>query len=173
MKQLTFEEMRKDRKKVLESIKTKRHSISILLDGITDPRNIGGLFRLGDAALVDCIYVYNNTDFSVTSKVKRISRSTTDLVPFKVLRNIEEIQDLKKESSLIALEYTDKSSSYSKYEPNKHTILVLGNEKRGVSEELLALCEHSIHLPMYGLNTSMNVLCAASIAVYNLLEKTT
>ena len=48
---------------------------------------------------------------------------------------------------------------------------MIGNEQRGVSEELLALTTQSIHLPMLGMNTSMNVTCAAGIAVYGLLMK--
>ena len=51
------------------------------------------------------------------------------------------------------------------------SVMVIGNEKDGVSEELLALCQTSIHIPMYGVNTSMNVAMATAIAVYGLLAR--
>lgn len=170
-KQLNFRDLRPDSKATAESIKTNRNPISLLLDGMTDPRNIGGIFRLADAALVEHIYLYRCADFEISAKVKRISRSTTEVVPFSHLSDLTAVAKLKKTGKLIALEYTNQSILYTDFEVEGRTILVIGNEQRGVSEELLALTEQSIHLPMLGMNTSMNVMTATGIAVYGLLIK--
>ena len=170
-KQLSFQDMRPDSKATSENIKTNRNPISLLLDRMTDPRNIGGIFRLADAARIKHIYFYKCEDLEITSKIKRISRSTTQVVPYSHLDSLEAVEALKSTQDLIALEYTSQSIPYTDFTPQERTILVIGNEQRGVSEELLELTGQSIHLPMLGMNTSMNVMCATGIAVYGLLMK--
>lgn len=170
-KQLTFQEMRPDVEQRRTHIKENRHLLSLVLDGVTDPRNLGGIFRLADAALIERIYLFRCPEFKITPKIKRISRSATETVPFTIVKNIAEIEALQKERTLIALEYTDRSVSYTQIKFEKNPVLVIGNEQTGVSQELLDLCAQSMHIPMHGFNTSMNVMCATAVGVYGLLEK--
>lgn len=170
-KQLTFQDMRPDSKAAATRIKTNRKPIILLLDRMTDPRNVGGIFRLADAALIEHIYFYKCEGMEITAKIKKISRSTTQVVPFSHLSSLDTVKTLKETHNLIALEYTNQSIPYTDFIPVGKTILVIGNEQRGVSEELLGEIEQSIHLPMLGMNTSMNVMCATGIAVYGLLMK--
>ena len=170
-KQLSFSEMRPDVERHRAFIKDNRNPVSLVLDGVTDPRNLGGIFRLADAALLQHIYIFRCTDFTVTSKIKRVSRSATDTVPFTVIKDIQELRKLKKEHDLIALEYTDRSVPYTEILCKKNPVLIIGNEQTGVSQELLDLCDGSMHIPMHGLNTSMNVMCATAVGVYGLLNK--
>jgi tRNA G18 (ribose-2'-O)-methylase SpoU len=170
-KQLNFQDMRPDSKATAKKIKTNRKPISLLLDRMTDPRNVGGIFRLADAALIEHIYLYKCEGLEITAKIKRISRSTTQVVPYSHLDHLEAVETLKETHKLIALEYTTQSIPYTDFKPLDKTLIVIGNEQRGVSEELLKLTEQSIHLPMLGMNTSMNVMCATGIAVYGLLMK--
>lgn len=170
-KQLSFRDLRPNSKATAQRIKTNRTPISLLLDGITDPRNIGGIFRLADAALIEHIYFYQNAEVEISSKIKRISRSTTEVVPYSHLKNLTQVQRLKETGALVALEYTNQSILYTDFKLPQKTVLIIGNEQRGVSKELLALADQSIHLPMLGMNTSMNVMTATGIAVYGLLTK--
>lgn len=77
---------------------------------------------------------------------------------------------------VLALEITDQSSSLLDYQLPAEVIngqralcLVPGAEAQGVPQELLDLCDASVHLPMYGQNSSMNVSVALGAAVYLLL----
>ncbi|MFT7121638.1 MAG: tRNA G18 (ribose-2'-O)-methylase SpoU [Neolewinella sp.] len=77
---------------------------------------------------------------------------------------------------LLALELTDESVSLLDYRFPKEVItgqqeviLIPGAETDGVPSEILGLCHGSVHLPMYGNNTSMNVAVAVGAAVYLLL----
>lgn len=170
-KQLSFKDMRPDSKARADIIKTNRKPISLLLDRMTDPRNVGGIFRLADAALIEHIYFYKCDNLEITAKIKRISRSTTQVVPYSYLKSLGAVETLKDTHNPIALEYTNQSIPYTDFMPLGKTLLIIGNEQRGVSEELLKITEQSIHLPMLGMNTSMNVMCATGIAVYGLLMK--
>lgn len=168
-KQLTFRDLRPDAAAAQEALQYNRHPLSLLIDGATDPRNLGGIFRLADAALVGHIYFYRSSVPEISPKVKRISRHTTDLTPYSFLTDLSQVKDLQTSHKLLALEYTDRSIPYTDFQLREQVLLIIGNEQKGVSQELLDLAEQSIHLPMYGLKTSMNVMCAAAVAVYGLL----
>ena len=170
-RQLNFNDEREDIKKYLESINQQRHPISLLLDGLDDMRNVGAIFRLADAALVEKIYLYNCAFDLNQKKLIRTSRSTIQYVPFQILNTFEEIEQLKNTAQLVSLEITNNSISYTEFQPSESVILIIGNEKKGVSKELLSVSDCSIHLPMYGVKTSMNVMCATGIAIYSILEK--
>lgn len=74
----------------------------------------------------------------------------------------------------MALEITTESSSLFTYAPPtdvREIVLIAGSESTGVPKALLTLCDASVHLPMYGQNSSMNVSVALGAAVYLLLMK--
>jgi tRNA G18 (ribose-2'-O)-methylase SpoU len=50
-------------------------------------------------------------------------------------------------------------------------VLVIGHEAHGIPKPILDMCQEAMHLPMYGVNTSMNVAMAAGIAVYDQIRK--
>ncbi len=170
-RQLHFREERPNWKARLKKIEQQRHSISLLLDGVGDVRNIGMLFRLADAAWLKKIYTFGSKPDLNPKKLKRIARSTNRFIPHEHLSEVEAVKALKEGADLIGLEITTASIPYRGLEVNRPIVLVIGSEQRGISEELLALTDQCIHLPMYGINTSMNVAMATSIAVYELVEK--
>lgn len=79
---------------------------------------------------------------------------------------------------ILSLEITSESTSLLAYHPpanvlagQQEIILIAGAEDQGVAAELLAYSHHSVHLPMHGQNTSMNVSVAVGAAIYLLLAK--
>ncbi|WP_436515691.1 hypothetical protein [Ekhidna sp. To15] len=73
-----------------------------------------------------------------------------DHITHKGLRSIGEVIEFTKEFTPIALEYTDKSTSFNEYLQNVLCMLVIGNERRDVSSELLEICEKRPHIPYVG-----------------------
>jgi len=170
-RQLDFEDEREDIAKRLATIHEQRHPVALLLDRIQDPKNIGSIFRLAEAARVEKIYLYH-CDFDKKNKnLVRASRSATKYVPFSQLTDLQEVKNLKETFEIVSLEITAQSIPYPNFQPQKKTLLIIGSENHGVSEELLQLSTTTIHIPMYGINTSMNVACATGIALYDLLGK--
>lgn len=81
---------------------------------------------------------------------------------------------------LLALELTSGSTSLLDYRlppavtsGEREVILIPGGESSGLPEDLLGLCHGSVHLPMHGQNTSMNVAVATGAAVYLLMGQWT
>lgn len=170
-KQIHFHDKRPDFAAHLQQVNNSRHPISLLLDGLTLPVNIGAAFRLADAANLQHIYLYRCGKFEHSKKWKRTARSTHQYVPYTFLDSLADVEALQIEHQLITLEWTNDSISFRQFQPVQPVILVLGSEQRGVSDEVLQLAQRSVHIPMYGVKTSMNVTMAAGIAVYDLVEK--
>jgi tRNA G18 (ribose-2'-O)-methylase SpoU len=85
--------------------------------------------------------------------------------------DLESAQALAKDHVFWGLEITDQSLPYTQVEAQAETVLVVGQEAHGIPPEILELCRQTMHLPMYGVNTSMNVAMAAGIAVYDQIRQ--
>ncbi|MFA0811824.1 TrmH family RNA methyltransferase [Microbulbifer epialgicus] len=148
-----------------------------LATDIRTPSNVGGLFRIADALGVERIYLAGESLVPPNSKIRKVSRSTEQLIPYQYECDALKIaQRLKAEGyRIICLEITSSSVELSQtpVEEGDKVCLVLGSEKAGVTEELLEIADATVHIPMQGVNSSMNVTSACAIASYELLRKIT
>ena len=170
-RQLHFREERENLETHLAFIKENPHPISILMDGLTNQRNMASIFRIAEAGRLKAVYGYRIPDLNDNIKFRRISRNTLNAIPFHLLADLDAVRQIANNKELIAVEITTSSIPYTEYRPQKECILIVGSEKQGISKELLQLADQSIHIPMYGLNTSMNVAVAAGIAVFETIRK--
>lgn len=155
-----------------DEITSSKHSFSIvvLCDSITLPANIGAVLRLADAFGVEEV-IFGGEEVDVLSrKVKQVSRSTHQWIKYSHTPNLKsEINNLKLQAyQIIAMEITDQSQSIHemRISPDQKIAIVIGSEATGVSQNVLALCSQSVHIPIYGRNTSMNVSNALAVMLY-------
>jgi len=150
--------------------------LSIIANDISSPLNVGSLFRLCDALGIEKLYLCGDTPAPPNSKINKTSRSTEKYVNYEVHANAESlVKKLKTAGSyVVSLEITSSSSaiSSSKFtkvlKMNKPLCLILGAENSGISDSLLSLSDLTVHIPMHGYNSSMNVISAASIACFEI-----
>ncbi len=153
--------------------------LCIIANDLSDPLNVGSLFRTCDALGVEKLYLCGETPEPPNTKIKKTSRSAERYVDYEYQTNAEIlVSELKNTGSLIvSLEITTSSVSINSSEfeaaiKNKYPVcLILGSENTGVSQALLSLSEITVHIPMYGNNSSMNVISAASIACFEIIRK--
>jgi tRNA G18 (ribose-2'-O)-methylase SpoU len=81
------------------------------------------------------------------------------------------VRALSHEQPFLGLEITDQSTPYTEVAAREGNVLVIGHEAHGIPKPILDMCQEAMHLPMYGVNTSMNVAMAAGIAVYDQIRK--
>jgi tRNA G18 (ribose-2'-O)-methylase SpoU len=146
----------------------------VLCDGLNSPANIGGLFRVCEAFGVAQILFFNGSIDISSSRLKRTARETHKSVDYAICDDINTTVKafIKKGYEIIALEISDISIPSESITLDKNAIvLVIGNERLGVSEEILALTSKHMHIEMYGKNSSMNVVQATGIALYTLINK--
>lgn len=148
--------------------------ITLVCDGITNSLNIGGIFRLADAFGIEKVILCGE-QISIDNKVKRTSRSTEKVVSHIISDNIIDVlKDLKKSShQLVALEITHESKPVFQHDFDLNTpiVLVVGAENFGISETALDLISVKLHIEMFGQNSSMNVVNATGIALYEITKQ--
>ena len=141
---------------------------------MTNAPNIGSLFRISDALGVEEL-IFCGENLQLGKRMKKTSRSTEKYVSYKEESDIlQVVTSLKaKRYFIIALEITDSSISLDDFilNTNQPIALIIGNENVGVSEDILKLADEIVHIKMFGENTSMNVVQATSIILYELTKQ--
>ena len=135
----------------------------------TDPRNVGSVFRLADAVGATGLVLGGQTPLPPHPKIARTARATVRTVSWTHVPDCLEWLDDRRDLYVIGLEPTDRSQSLFTFPlpPRpRPLLLVAGNESAGLSPTLLSRCHATVHLPMYGQNSSMNVTTALAAAAY-------
>ena len=151
--------------------------ICFLAHDIDVPMNTGSFFRIADALGVEKIFLTGNSIIPPNSKIKKTSRSTEKYVLYEYEKNpVTIINKLKNLGyTIVSLEITSASIDIADLRLNKNEkiCLILGSENSGICQELLDICDTTIHIPMLGKNSSMNVATACSIATYEIIRRLT
>ena len=156
----------------------EKFPLSLIANDISSPLNVGSLFRLSDALGISKLYLCGQSAVPPNLKINKTSRSTEKYVPYEYHEDANIlVASLKSANTLIvSLEITSASLTLDSSElltalgTRKKVGLILGAENTGVNESLLALSELTVHIPMHGANSSMNVVSAASIACYEITK---
>jgi tRNA G18 (ribose-2'-O)-methylase SpoU len=132
--------------------------------------NIGSLFRLADAFNIEKI-IFSGTPINLKSnRLRRTARGTFANVNYDYTENIfEAIESYRSKGyEPIALEITSDSEPLGSLilKTDSKILLIVGNERHGVSQQILDTVLRKVHIPMFGNNSSMNVSQATGIALY-------
>lgn len=152
----------------------KRRPIYFIVENVYDTYNVGGLFRLADALNIDKIYLCGETEIPPNHKIVKASIGTYKIVPWEYKSSaqeaITELRNLKIDSqppiTVMAIEQVKGSIDYREAKYDLPLALIVGNETSGVTEETLNLCDQVVEIPMWGVNTSLNVIVSAAIVGY-------
>lgn len=150
----------------------KTFPITLVCDHIYFQQNIGSLFRISEAFGVEKI-IFLGKDIPLTPrKINKTSRSTHLHVAHEIIEETTVLTEYLTASNfeIIALEITSNSIPLKEVTipENKKIALLIGSEIDGISEELLKISNQVVHINMFGNNSSMNVVQAASIALYEI-----
>lgn len=161
--QLTHEENQFER---------KTFPITLVCDHIYFQQNIGSLFRISEAFGVENIIFFGKDIPLTPRKINKTSRSTHLHVAHSVIEDHNELHSYLTTNNfeIIALEIASNSKPLKEVvvPENKKIALLIGSEINGVSNELLEISDQIVHITMFGKNSSMNVVQAASIALYEI-----
>ncbi|NQY28943.1 MAG: TrmH family RNA methyltransferase [Flavobacteriaceae bacterium] len=148
--------------------------ITVLCENVSNAPNIGSLFRICDAFGVEKI-VFSGEALPIPSrKMQKTSRATEKYVPFELINDINQyIENIKETHYLIAIEITEKSTPLhqQQFRTHKPIVLIIGDENFGVSETVLNQTDKIVHINMFGENSSMNVVQATNIALYEITKQ--
>ncbi|WP_179320071.1 TrmH family RNA methyltransferase [Winogradskyella helgolandensis] len=156
------------------NFKKQKHPITVLCDNVTNAPNIGSLFRIADAFGIEKL-IFCGSDISLGKRMTKTSRSTEKYVNHRVENDIETQINILKANNyyLLALEISENSQALTafKLQTKQPIALILGDENFGVSETILKQVDAAVHINMFGNNSSMNVVQATSIALYEITKQ--
>ncbi len=145
-----------------------------MCDHVTNAPNIGSLFRMADAFGVEKLILCGE-NIQLGRKMAKTSRATEKVVNYEIAEIASTVVErLKNENhQIISLEITSSSKPIHtfKFSKEKPIALIIGDENFGVSEAILNMSDAIIHIDMFGRNSSMNVVQATNIALYEITKQ--
>jgi RNA methyltransferase, TrmH family len=139
----------------------------LALDRVQDPGNMGTLLRTAEAAGADGVLALGGSADVFSPKVLRSSMGSAFRLP--VLQNVtpEALMALKTQHQLTLVAAAGEAdTSYTHYDWQQPTLLLLGNEGRGVSPDLLQHCDTRLRIPMANGVESLNVATAGAVMLF-------
>lgn len=148
-------------------------TVAILLQSVEYPANVGSIFRLADGAGVSELLLTGVTPIPPHPTIDKIGRYKSNKVAWRYIESPQEAITYIKDQGyqVIALELTNSSQLYSRYEYSRKVCFVAGHEDHGITRSTLALCDDAVFIPMYGSGRSHNVHTALAIVVYDYLHR--
>lgn len=161
MKQLNHYETKNNKRKF---------PITIVCDAIRTPENIGMCFRVSESFGVQKIYLHKSSPLLKNRTVIKTARNTINYIKSERYDDfLKLIKKLKQEeNTIIGIEITKTSINIKDFDfsSEKKITLLLGSERNGI--ENLSLLDATVSIPMYGRNSSINVVNSLAIALYEI-----
>lgn len=144
----------------------------LLLDKVTDVRNFGAIARTAECAGVDAIVVPKRESAQINGDAIKTSAGALNRIAVCKVNNLTDTVMFLQASGISVVACTEKSDS-TIYEADYTvpTAIVMGNEERGVSNQILKIADAKGKIPMLGEISSLNVSVAAGIIIYEAVKQ--
>ena len=144
-----------------------RDALLLLLDGVTDPHNLGACLRVADAMGVDAVVAPKDRSVGITPTVAKVASGAAETVPYITITNLARTIGELQEAGLQVLG-ADEAGTVALPEADLSRPLawVLGAEGEGLRRLTRERCDRLIRIPMLGAVESLNVSVAAALCLY-------
>ena len=160
MQRLTVEQFR-------EAGKTP---LVVVLDDVRSMYNVGSVFRTGDAFRIESLYLCGISATPPATEIHKTALGAEDSVQWRHYDSaLEAVAELKESGyEVFAVEQCENSTKLNAFFPErgKKYAVVLGNEVKGVHQEVIDACDGCLEIPQFGTKHSMNVSVTAGIIMY-------
>ena len=157
-----------DEHDLIESLsQTAGDPLLLILDGVTDPHNLGACLRTADAAGAHAVLIPKDRAAAVDGVVRKVAAGAAEFVPVASVTNLARAIDLLKERGIWVVG-TDGEAPQSLYQADlkRPLALVLGAEGAGMRRLTRERCDFLVRIPMAGQVESLNVSVAAGVALF-------
>ena len=158
--------------KINSVIRSRQHSLTVVMENIHDPHNVSAIFRTCDAAGIPKVnLIYNYESFPRIGK--KSSASAYKWVDKEKYKSVDECySELRKNGfKIFASSLTEESKNLYDLDLTQKAAIVIGNEHRGVSDTAVNLADEVFLIPQFGMVQSLNVSVATAIIVYEALRQ--
>lgn len=145
------------------SLLTRPREIIVACAAMRSNVNVSSIARTASACAIERLILTGNVN--LISKIARDGESELDISTHRTLPPV--LKRLKKDGyRLVGLEQTTNSENIHHYRFSRRTALVIGNERTGLTSDILDVLDDAVEIPVYGLPHSFNAAIAASMALY-------
>lgn len=144
----------------------------VALDNIRSAFNVGSVIRVADAVGFESVLLSAKTPGKENGQVVKTSMGCAGWIPQrKYVRLQTALKRIKREGyPVIGIETIPASSVYSEFAWPEKGVVVLGNEEYGISEDVLAMCDDFVNLPMRGFKNSVNIANAFAVVAFHIAD---
>ena len=157
---------------IFERVPDDETPLIVIFDGITDVRNFGAIARSAECAGAHGLIVPLKNSAPVNADAIRSSAGALTSIPVCRVGSIRNTIKMLQNEGYTVVAATEKSRKLL-YDADftRPTAIVLGNEERGVSKEVLKLCNEQLAIPMIGHIESLNVSAAAAVMLFEVVRQ--
>ncbi|WNW01128.1 RNA methyltransferase [Tenacibaculum sp. HL-MS23] len=156
---------------------TEKTPIIVVLDNIRSLNNVGSVFRTSDAFLIEKIYLCGITATPPNKEIHKTALGATESVAWEYVENtIELVKKLKQDNvKVLAIEQAENSTKLNRFTPdaNQKYAVVMGNEVKGVQQEVVSAADFCIEIPQLGTKHSLNISVSCGVVLWDLFNKMT
>jgi len=140
----------------------------IILDGVTDPHNLGAILRSSDQFYADMVLIPSRNSAKDNATVSKTSAGAVNYVNINVVTNISRAMDQLKKAGFWIYGADMSGISIHKTNLTGRVVLVMGSEGKGLRELTRTKCDNLVSIPAKGHVDSLNVSVAAGIMMYEI-----
>jgi tRNA G18 (ribose-2'-O)-methylase SpoU len=165
MQRLTVEEFRE----------AEKLPIIVVLDDVRSMHNVGSVFRTADTFRVESVYLCGITSTPPMAEIHKTALGAEESVSWRYFSTAQEaVQQLKSDGyTVYSVEQVEHSTKLHRFqaESGLKYAVVLGNEVKGVHQEVVDASDGCLEIPQLGTKHSMNVSVTAGIVIYKFAEQ--
>lgn len=139
----------------------------LLLDGVTDPHNLGACLRVADGAGAHAVIAPKDRAVGLNATAAKVASGAAESVPYITVTNLARtMRELQERDIWLTGTTEDAESSIYEVDFTGGSALVMGSEGEGLRRLTLENCDRLVHLPMLGSVESLNVSVASGVCLY-------
>jgi 23S rRNA (guanosine2251-2'-O)-methyltransferase len=144
----------------------------LVLDGVTDPHNLGACLRVADGAGVHAVIAPKDHAAGINATVAKVASGAAETVPYFMVTNLARtLGELKERNIWVIGTSGDAPKTLYQVDMTGPTALVLGAEGPGMRQLTRKTCDELISIPMQGAVESLNVSVASGVCLYEALRQ--
>ena len=158
-----------------EFLKSDKLPLTIVLDNIRSLHNVGSVFRTSDAFRIERVLLCGITAVPPSSDIHKTALGAEDVVPWQYFADtMQAVDELRLQGyEIFAIEQVQESIPLQSFvvENNRRYAVILGNEVKGVQQQVVDACNGSIEIPQFGTKHSLNVSVTAGMVIWEFARK--
>lgn len=156
-----------DADELIEKIAARENSLTLILDGVEDPRNLGAILRVAECAGVDGTFIPEHRAVGLTETVVKTSAGATEYTEIAKVKNLNRlIEELKRNNIWVIGTSAEAETDYTEWDWTQSSALVLGSEGKGLHRLVAENCDALVKIPMRGKIESLNVSVACGVILF-------